>query len=211
MLHVGPLHQAPEVKAFSGGGGDVGGRLGGEVGVDEGGEVGLVGEQRGPRGSRAPPHRGAVLLRQAVANQGAPSRLGGEEFRLCGGAQAVPAVPLLPAAAAAAPPQPEGRRDSPKRPRHKNPARADGARASPVVGDDSQTVASLGVPNPDLPGQAAARQQHPVTGQALDVLQDRGRLSEGGQGAHSEGRVWRALTMLWPLSSRGEISLTGGE
>ena len=44
---------------------------------------------------------------------------------------------------------------------------------SPVVGDDGQTVTSLGVPNPNLSCQATAGQQHPVTGQTLDVLQDR--------------------------------------
>lgn len=44
---------------------------------------------------------------------------------------------------------------------------------SPVVWDDGQTVASLGVPNPNLSCQATASQQHPVTGQTLDVLQDR--------------------------------------
>lgn len=112
MLHVGSLHQAPKVKAFSGWGEAVGGRLGGEVGVDEGGEVGLVEEQRRPRRSGAPPRGAAVLLWQAVATQGAPRRLGGEQSRLGGGAEAVPAVPLLPAATAAAPPQPEGRTQS---------------------------------------------------------------------------------------------------
>lgn len=66
----------------------------------------------------------------------------------------------------------------------------DGVGASPVVGDDSQTVASLGVPNPNLSGQAAARQQHPVTGQALDVLQDRRHLNEGLQD-DTEGRFGR--------------------
>lgn len=44
---------------------------------------------------------------------------------------------------------------------------------SPVVWDDGQTVTSLGVPNPNLSCQATASQQHPVTGQTLDVLQDR--------------------------------------
>ncbi len=42
-----------------------------------------------------------------------------------------------------------------------------------MVWDDSQTVTSLCVPDPDLTCQAAASQQHPVTGQTLDVLREK--------------------------------------
>lgn len=44
---------------------------------------------------------------------------------------------------------------------------------SPLLWDDGQAVSSLGVPNTDLSSQAAAGQQHPVTGQTFYVLQDR--------------------------------------
>lgn len=71
MFHVGALHQASEVEAVPGRGGEVGGGLGGEVGVDERGEIGLVGEQSRPGGSSASPQRVALLLWQAISSNGA--------------------------------------------------------------------------------------------------------------------------------------------
>lgn len=51
----------------------------------------------------------------------------------------------------------------------------------PMVWDDGETVSSLSVPHSDLSCQAAAGQQHPVTGQTLDVLQDEKEPNRGDE------------------------------
>lgn len=56
----------------------------------------------------------------------------------------------------------------------------------PVFWDDGQTVTGLGIPDPNLSCQAAARQQHPVICQTLDVLQDRRREREPCDGVDPE-------------------------
>jgi len=82
----------------------------------------------------------------------------------------------------------------------------------PIVGYNSKTVSCLCVPHTDLSRQATAGQQHAITSQTLNVL--RRRYFYTSQSSFTEEtslHVDVTLTMLWPLSSRGEISLMGGE
>lgn len=50
--------------------------------------------------------------------------------------------------------------------------------ASPMVWDDSETVPGLSIPDADLSCEAAAGQQHPITGQTLNVLRDTKEISQ---------------------------------